>query len=226
MLGGGPCGHNVVVDDRLRVHRALGDPSRARLVDVLRTAGRGLDASELGAEVGLHPNTVRAHLDVLEDAGLVRSASEHRDRPGRPRRLYSATRELADDEHGMLAAALAGALEPIAEGPELAEAAGTGWGRKLAGDVTDMQATGDRVGLLVEILDAGGFVPERVGDAITMHRCPYEQLAEASPRVVCAFHAGLIAGALDEIGADVELRELRPWAGADGCVAALGEPTS
>jgi predicted ArsR family transcriptional regulator len=215
-------GHNDGVDDRLRVHRALGDPSRARLVELLRRAGRGLDASELGTEVGLHPNTVRAHLEVLEDAGLVRSESERRNRPGRPRRLYLTTHDLGEDEHGVLAAALAGALEPIAEGPGLAEAAGSGWGRRLADDVTGGPAVDDRVGLLVDILDAGGFVPERIGNAITMHRCPYEHLVEESPRVVCAFHAGLISGALDRIDAGVELRELRPSAGADGCVASLG----
>ncbi len=219
-------GHNGVVDDRLRVHRALGDPSRARLVEVLREADRGLDASELGTELGLHANTVRAHLEVLEDAGIVRSESEHRNRPGRPRRLYRPTRDLGEDEHGMLAAAFAGALEPIAEGPDLAEAAGSGWGRRLADDVSGGPPVDDQVGLLVEILAAGGFGPERVGDAITMHRCPYEHLVEESPRVVCAFHAGLISGALDRIGAGVELRELRPSTGASGCVASLADLAS
>ncbi len=188
---------------------------------MLRSSARALDAAELGGAVGLHPNTVRAHLEVLEDAGLVHSEPEHRDRPGRPRRLYAASRELGDDEHEMLAAALAGALEPIAEGPELAEAAGCGWGRRLVDAAAAPPPVGDRVGLLVDILDAGGFDPERVGDAITMHRCPYEHLVEESPRVVCAFHAGLITGALERIGAGIELRELRPRAASDGCVAAL-----
>jgi len=207
----------------VRVHRALGDPSRARLLDVLRAQGEHLDASELGDRVGLHPNTVRAHLDVLEDAGLVRSEAEHRDRPGRPRRLYTAVRELAEDEHEHLAAALAGALEPIAEGPRLAKSAGLGWGRRLAEGLDARLGEADGVGRLVQILDAEGFVPERDGDAITMHRCPYEHVVEESPRVVCAFHAGLITGALDRLGAGVELRELRPGAAVEGCVAALGE---
>jgi DNA-binding transcriptional ArsR family regulator len=55
------------------LHRALADDRRARIVAELESAGEGLDASDLGRRVGLHPNTVRWHLGVLADAGLVDS---------------------------------------------------------------------------------------------------------------------------------------------------------
>src|SRR3990172_7411549 len=119
----------------LRVHRALADSTRAHLVTRLRRADSDLAASELAGELGLHPNTVRAHLDVLEKAGLVQSKVEHRHLPGRPRRLFAAVRDPAEEEHALLAAALAGALEPIEECVARPQAAGRGWGRRRGAPV-------------------------------------------------------------------------------------------
>lgn len=42
--------------------------------------------------MSLHPNTVRAHLEVLVRAGLVRRHLEKRERAGRPRALYEVDR--------------------------------------------------------------------------------------------------------------------------------------
>jgi len=74
---------------RHRTHGALAVASRVRLLDALRASQRPLDARELAAECGLHVSTVRFHLDVLSEAGLVRSHSESPPRTrGRPRLLY------------------------------------------------------------------------------------------------------------------------------------------
>ena len=202
------------------MHRALADSTRAHLVTRLRRAEGELGASELAGELGLHPNTVRAHLDVLEKAGLVQSKVEHRHRPGRPRRLFAAARDPAEEEHALLAAALAGALEPIEEGVALAETAGRGWGHRLAAQLPGSTAD-EPVARLVGMLEARGFEPERSPDGVVMRRCPFRELAEEHPRVVCGFHAGLLAGALEELEAPCELVELRPWVDADRCVAAL-----
>ena len=65
-------------------HRALAEPSRARILETLAAAGEPLDAAKLAERVGLHPNTVRWHLGVLADAGFVTSSPEPPTRPGRP----------------------------------------------------------------------------------------------------------------------------------------------
>jgi predicted ArsR family transcriptional regulator len=41
-----------------------------------------------------------------------------------------------------------------------------------------------------------------------MHRCPFAEIAEAHPEVVCAVHEGLVAGALEELGSDLEVAGL------------------
>ena len=54
-----------------------------------------------------------------------------------------------------------------------------------------------------------------------MRRCPFRELAERYPRVVCSLHAGIIDGALEELDAPVELERLEPWVTPTTCVARL-----
>lgn len=211
------------MDGETRRHRALADTSRTRLLDLLRASERPLGTEELATGLGLHPNTVRAHLDVLEDAGLVIASREERSRPGRPRRLFVAVPEEAEHEHELLAAALASSLEPLPDGDVLAAASGRSWGRVLVerlepGREPSARACVQRVSSL---LQRRGFAPEVAGDEIVMRRCPFRELAERYPRVVCSLHAGIIDGALAELGAPVEVERLEPWLTPTMCVAWL-----
>lgn len=201
------------------VHRALADPTRASILDRLRESGADEDAAELAAAAGVHVNTARAHLSVLERAGLVRSCAEHRVLPGRPRRLWSAAPAPDETEHALLAEALVGVLEPVDDGASLAERAGEAWGHRLA--VREAGGGGPLL-RLEEMLARRGFAPELREEGLVMRRCPFSELAERHPRVVCGFHAGLIRGALHELGAPCRLDELHPFATADHrCVAVL-----
>ena len=131
--------------------------------------------------------------------------------------------EEAEEEHALLAAALASSLEPLPDGAEIAEAAGRSWGRVLVerlepGRRPDEEACVERIAVL---LRRRGFAPERAPDGLVMHRCPFRELAERYPRVVCSLHAGLIDGALEELDAPVALESLEPWASPSTCVAHL-----
>jgi predicted ArsR family transcriptional regulator len=162
--------------DGARVHRALSSPVRTRLLRLLLDPEASTEVRALAAALDLHVNTVRAHLAVLEEAELVRSEPEERDRPGRPRLVYRPT-ALASEviepsavagisaERGyrFLAEVLAGHLassasDPAAEATEV----GAAWGRYLVErpapfEKLDVVTALDRVvALLVEF----GFAPE------------------------------------------------------------------
>ena len=195
-----------------------------RLLELLRASEHPLSVEELAREVGLHQNTVRAHLVVLEEANLVVARSERDGRPGRPRRLFGAVPEEAEEEHALLASALASSLEPLPDGVEIASAAGRSWGAVLVerlepGRPADEEACIDRV---ASLLRRRGFAPERAETGLVMRRCPFRELAGRYPRVVCGFHAGLVDGALEELGAGVGLTELEPWVTPTTCVARIG----
>lgn len=68
--------------------RVLGDATRYRLFRYIAQATGPVGVGELTAHVQLNHNSVRQHLAVLKEAGLVLEETERRDRPGRPRLLY------------------------------------------------------------------------------------------------------------------------------------------
>jgi predicted ArsR family transcriptional regulator len=206
-------------------HRALADERRIRIVEELREAPDGLDAPELGRRLGLHANTVRWHLGILADAGIVGSCPAPRATPGRPRILYSLEPEPPEhraDEHRLLATVLTGALAGGSDGTRRAEGAGREWGRYLmARDPLARTDDEDAVGEVVQLLDGQGFEPEAQGREIHMHRCPFHALAESQPEVVCAVHKGLMSGALSALGSELEVDGLDVFVRPDLCVARL-----
>ena len=210
------------VDAADRVHRALAEPSRARLLGLLERAAP-LSSEQLAKRTGLHANTVRAHLDVLVEAGLVTWTREPRTRPGRPRRLFAPLPrpETVAREHELLARALAATLAPLVDGPRLAEESGRTWGRGLVG--APARSADEAFASVVELLAERGFSPVGDGREITMCSCPFHDLAVRYERIVCSLHKGLIDGALERLEAPLEVAELRPWVTPDRCVARLAE---
>ena len=197
---------------------------RDRILDELRGAPDGLDARELARRLGLHPNTVRWHLGVLADRVSTEAvASGSR---GRPRILYR-VRPGADtpshDEYRLLATILTGTLAGAPDGPAAAEEAGRAWGgylverpppdaRLSAEEATERVAT---------LLDEQGFAAEVAPGAIRMRHCPFHDLAEVHPEIVCAVHKGLVAGALSELGSGLEVDRLDVFVEPDLCVVGL-----
>jgi predicted ArsR family transcriptional regulator len=214
-----------------QVHRALSSPVRVRLLDLLR--GEPADARDLADRLSLHVNTVRAHLALLEDAGLVGSEAVTRDGPGRPRLVYRATDEAATapDESGyrFLAEILASYVTATAPDPSAAaEGAGSAWGRYLVDRPAPFRdvAPDDAIAEIVRILDEVGFAPELESDdprhpRLLLHRCPFLDVAKEHQDVVCSVHLGLMRGALDELGVAVSARDLRPFVTPDLCVTEL-----
>lgn len=209
----------------IELHRALGDERRSRIVEELRASASGLDAHELARRLGLHVNTVRWHLGVLADAGLVSQHRAERATPGRPRTIYELSPEAAAhtrDEFRLLASVLTGALAQDRDAAAKSEVAGFGWGRYLVPRRSPLSRPDD-AGVMEEIvrlLDEQGFAPEGEGEEVRLRRCPYYDLAEQHPEVVCSVHKGLIAGALDELGSDLDV-DLTPFVRPDLCVARL-----
>jgi predicted ArsR family transcriptional regulator len=219
---------------RARVHAALSDPSRLRLLEVLEEARTPLDARELAERVGLHVNTVRTHLRLLTDAVLVSVRRERGAHAGRPRLLYEAQAEGggADELRGyrLLAEILAGCLASSAEdAAERAERAGEAWGRYLIERPAPLRSFSEAEAIteLLRVQRELGFQPELAACAeaedIVMHRCPFLELAKAYQDIVCAVHRGLIQGVLAELRGSIVVAELQPFVRPGVCVAHLAK---
>jgi len=212
------------------LHRALSDPSRVHILKVVQGAEAPLDARELGTRVGLHVNTVRSHLRVLAEAGLVSARREARTRPGRPRVLYEATAEPLDApapvSYRLLAQILASSLAGSERDPSArAEEAGRAWGAHLVDRPPPFTSISKEktIDQVVRLHEEHGFSPELrrapSGQEIVLKRCPFHEAATTYPTVICSLHLGLVRGALAELGTGVEADWLKPFAEPGACVA-------
>lgn len=207
------------------LHRALADPRRRALVDLVAAAAGPLDARELGAALGLHANTVRWHLALLEEAGLVEARTLPPAGRGRPRTGWVAVRRAEPAaEYRLLAQLLAGTLAGAPDGAERARDAGRGWGEYLVeraepGVAVDGPEAQRRV---VQLLAGHGFAPEPVEGGIALHACPFLEVARAHGTVVCSAHRGLVEGALAELGSPLAVAGLEPFSGPGLCLLRLG----
>ncbi|MDD9371429.1 MAG: hypothetical protein PV358_15015, partial [Acidimicrobiales bacterium] len=162
----------------------------------------------------LHPNTVRPHLERMRDVGLLAIETEARGSVGRPQHRYS----LAPDAPSL---GLEPATFPVLARMLLRVAAAGGLSRDHVVDAGREQGEADAIALalaldistadagtcvegLVARLDALGFDPavaaEEEQATVAFAHCPFRELAEAHPEIVCALHQGLVEGIVDTLG--------------------------
>ncbi|MEV6926648.1 helix-turn-helix domain-containing protein [Dactylosporangium sp. NPDC051485] len=225
----GPSGETIDTPQ----HRALGSVSRVGILRLVRAADTGLTGAEVVERTGLHPSTVRAHLERLVEAGLLVKARASDGAPGRPAWRYrGAAPEPAPAPYRALAAALLDHLADTGGGTPAAAAAGQAWGRRLAATASP----GEPVATAVDVLTQLGFDPQPAphpgdaappGDAaveVHLRTCPFLDLVGQHPDVMCGLHAGMIRGVLHAAGAPDGQAVLEPFAAPDACVVRLRVP--
>jgi predicted ArsR family transcriptional regulator len=203
--------------DRLPVLKALGDNTRYAIYLEVARAASPRSTAEIAESLGLHPNTVRPHLERMRDVGLLDVEIDSRGTVGRPQHRYA----IAADAPGLgleppafpLLARMLGAVAATAgvEPDDLA-AVGREQGRAaavrrvLAEERLPETAASACLGALVEELEALGFdpavgrEPEQPGVTVAFTHCPYRELAEAYPDLVCHLHRGMVEGFVESAG--------------------------
>ena len=205
---------------------ALASESRHRLLELLRNAPQ--DAHELAATTGLHVSTVRFHLDVLRQAGLVSGRSQPRATAGRPRIVYSPASHAASAGLTTLTRLLAGNLAHTTTARAAhAERVGLVWAAELTAD-TDRPREIDQEGAAraaTALFAEMGFDPELTGDhtdrQLRLRACPFRDAARSNPEVVCSIHLGSLRGVLAAWGAPPTVTRLLPFVEPELCVAHL-----
>jgi predicted ArsR family transcriptional regulator len=190
---------------QLAVLKALGDETRYAMYEELARSTAALSANDLAEALGIHANTVRLHLERLREVGLVDVEAVHRGTVGRPQHLYflsAGAPGLGFDPpaHALLAGLLAALAERV--GADAAEAAETG--RVWGGEAGKRTRSRSCLGALEAELAKLGFEPALEADSATgriefLH-CPFRELAEAYPELVCNLHRGLCEGLVDAVG--------------------------
>jgi predicted ArsR family transcriptional regulator len=206
---------------------------RALVLERLQQRDQPVTIAELAAELGLHANTVRQHLDALAERGLAVRAQVPAQGRGRPAWCYTAAPDQLEPDprvrdYAGLATALAAHIARTSPDPRAdALAAGREWGRELAAASAGAGAAPPRAGRgaaagrrqVVEVMASLGFDPDADARATTaaLRRCPLLDAARRHPEVVCQVHLGIVRGAMDVLGGDPERTDLLAFAEPGAC---------
>lgn len=195
---------------------------------VLKAATAPMAVTQIARELGVHANTVRFHLATLISEGRVERVKSEQRGPGRPPVLVQAIRRMdrgGPRRYRVLAEILTlGFATDDNPGPK-ALAAGRAWGRRLGSAQDGKPGAEESITKLVTMLDELGFAPERREvdghQQVGLRHCPFLELAEADPQVVCPIHLGLMQGALETWAAPVAIERLDAFYEPDMCLAHL-----
>jgi predicted ArsR family transcriptional regulator len=215
---------NIRSVERLPVFKALGDNTRYAIFLELARSPEPLSTAEVAEALDLHPNTVRPHLERMRDVGLLEVDSDSRGAVGRPQHRYWLAPEapslgLEPSAFRLLARLVAGVAARSGLPPDEVAEVGRDHGRAAAEERIRAGrppvASGESAGgstapgprcvsaLAAELADLG-FDPAVAEDGaattIAFTHCPFRELAEAFPEVVCHLHRGIVEGFVGEVG--------------------------
>lgn len=208
-----------VAPPRLAVLKALGDNTRYAIYLELARSAKPRSTAEVADSLELHPNTVRPHLERMREVGLLAVETDNHGGVGRPQHLYSLAPDapslglepapmpmLARMLLGVAAAAGAAGDEAVEAGREHGRAAARAYldevGR-TAGEAGEEKARTCLRALGTELARLG-FDPAVASDGegvtVAFTHCPFAELAQAHPDIVCHLHRGLVEGFVGTLG--------------------------
>jgi predicted ArsR family transcriptional regulator len=200
---------------QLDLLKALGDNTRYAIYLELARSARPLATADISDTLDLHPNTVRPHLERMREAGLLDVEVGGRGDVGRPQHRYSIAANAPSlgfepPTMPVLARMVLSMAARLQASADDAEAVGRTEGATRARPYAQAPST---LEALVSDLDRLGFDPivtEAAGDpdaaVVAFGHCPFAELAETHPELVCGLHRGLVAGFVAEMG-DAEVEE-------------------
>lgn len=203
--------------DDLQRAAALSGGTRRKVYEILRADDTPVRVADLASRTGVHRTVVRRHLEALADVGLVVRESLPARGRGRPSAGWRAVAAPVD-AYRHLSTMLADAIRAERSPREQGRVAG----REFAASGAD-----GGVAAIVVHAERLGFDPELVADVgghcvdVVLRRCPYLDVAELDPAVVCELHRGVAEG-IAEVYGDVVVADLRPRPPhVAGCVVSL-----
>lgn len=192
---------------------ALADPVRRSAYRMVAAAGGPVGRDEVAEALGIGRTLAAFHLDKLVDAGLLEVSYARRSGrsgpgAGRPAKLYR--RSAAEHEVSLPPREYRAAAELLAEAVERAGADATLYavarehGRQAGAAGEELLAT----------LEKLGYEPSLEGSTVRLRNCPFHQLSNEFPPLVCGMNLALLEGLATERAPGCKVRMDR---GPTGC---------
>ena len=210
-----PSAAGVDSQARLDLFKTLGDNTRYAIYLELIRAPSPVTTVEIAERIGLHPNTVRPHLDRMRDVGLIDVHVGGRGEIGRPQHHYSLTADapslgIEPAVMPILARMVLSMAQRLGADRHDARCVGIDEGVRRSATFRDSPSSleafvndHDRLGFDPIVIDADD--PRAVA-VVAFANCPFGELAADHADLVCGLHHGMIDGFIDALG-DTEVRQ-------------------
>jgi len=191
-----------------------------RLLDLLADMGRAVTVVEIAAELESHPNTVREHLAVLEELGLVSATAVPGKGRGRPRKMYRTNAGARGAPARHLVGLITAALRAFPE--ETARQDGYRWGETWGDDILRsgvFSVENGSVDGVAALMADMGFAPTTSGrepGCMGLTQCPLLTSDQSVPAGLCEIHQGMLDRVLDE-GAPGVTARVEPFSEPGAC---------
>lgn len=193
----------------------LAEPTRRRVYAAVRAGDGPVTREQVAAAMGISVQAAAFHLDRLADAGLLtidfaRPPGRSGPGAGRPAKRYAPTGRAVEVSvpprrpnvvARVLAAAVAASpADAAAAAAQMARAEGERVGEQRRDDRELTAHTAfDQVG---RCLDDLGYEPVRVGARLRLRNCPFHDVVDVAPSLVCGLNHAMLTGVLAGLGAD------------------------
>jgi len=226
-----------------RAIAALDDELRRKLYLVVREAGRPVGRDEAAESVGISRKLAAFHLDKLVDRGLLqvgyaRLGGRSGRGAGRPSKLYEPTTtefsvSIPERRYDLVGSLLVKAVREERDGERAEESAlrvagreGATLGERVRSEMRLRPPGAERaLSVAEEVLSDHGFEPfrEERGE-VALRNCPFHELSQESPDLVCAMNREFIDGLVRGLGNDTLEVALEPAPGR--CCVKLRSPAA
>jgi len=210
----------------------LEDELRRQLYLIVRRAGQALSRDEVAGQAGISRRLAAFHLDKLTERGLLRA---HYARPpgrrgpgaGRSAKYYEPSDlevdvSIPERRYDLAGRLLIGAI--ASESPhEPASRAAVRVAREAGADVGGQVRQEKRLRhpgaeraltAAAGVLEEHGFEPYRPGpDSVALRNCPFRELAQEAPEIMCRMNQAFVEGLLRGLGNDTVHAVLESAAG-------------
>jgi predicted ArsR family transcriptional regulator len=205
------------VPDDIGAISALADPLRRSAYQAVAAADRPMGRDEVAEALGIGRTLAAFHLDKLVDAGLLEVSYARRSGrsgpgAGRPAKLYR--RSAVEHEVSLPPREYRAAAELLAEAVERAGADAT----LYAVAREHGRQVGAAGGGLLATLEKLGYEPELHDASVLLRNCPFHQLANQFPPLVCGMNLALLEGLAAQLAPGCKVRMDR---GPTGCCVVI-----
>lgn len=191
-----------------------------RLLDTLVEMARSVTVVELAEALESHPNTIREHLAVLEESGLVSATTVPSKGRGRPRKVYRTNAGARGAPARHLVGLITAALKAFPD--DTAQADGYRWGRTWGEDIAASgvyDGSDGAVEGVTSLMADMGFAPQMIDSnqgCMGLTQCPLLSTGQAVPKGLCEIHQGMLDEVLNREAPDAKAF-VEPFAEPNAC---------